>query len=207
MRHLTPLVQPNCPVCGSEYKGGAFIPGQRFKPGFRVFYQCGCSVSLPNNQNESSDECNAFLLLISSCYCDVNINGKDNLSDCEQIGDLEPKKFDPTSLNKDFKEGFYFVIEISKDDPHVIYMMDGEEEEEAKITKGGGPLIFFTSKDKAEDYVGNDKHEYSYRKMSKKTILKKFGKSYSHALIDPVYFPVGEDLIVPANNALLTKLK
>ena len=39
-------VPQNCPCCGMNWQGGSQIPGKNFKTGLRVFYECGCSMSV-----------------------------------------------------------------------------------------------------------------------------------------------------------------
>lgn len=206
MRYVAPLVPPNCPVCGSEYRGGAFRPGQRFKPGFRVFYQCGCCVSLPKDINEHLYTTNGSYLLISNCFCERNLYGEDGLSDCEQIACQEPIKFDPTELNKKFEDGKYFVVEIDDGVPYTLEMDSLNDNEEIKINRGDGVLVMFTSKEKFDKFVGDD--EFNCRKLTKKSIVKRYGQDYSHAIIDPVYYDEGNNnIVLLVNNALLTKLK
>lgn len=35
-----------CPICGAEWIGGSCLPGEKMPEGLRVFYDCGCSVSV-----------------------------------------------------------------------------------------------------------------------------------------------------------------
>ena len=35
-----------CPCCGAKWKGDSGLPGDKMKFGARVFYDCGCSISV-----------------------------------------------------------------------------------------------------------------------------------------------------------------
>ena len=41
-----PIASGGCPICGAEWIGGHCEPGDEMKEGLRVFYDCGCSVSI-----------------------------------------------------------------------------------------------------------------------------------------------------------------
>lgn len=56
-------VPENCPICGSPWIGGYEIPDKPMKEGLRVFYECGCSVSIVQ-LNEG------YQLLIKNCQND-----------------------------------------------------------------------------------------------------------------------------------------
>jgi hypothetical protein len=47
MPSILPIITEGCPFCESKWKGGCERPGNRFTGvGRRVFYECGCSVSI-----------------------------------------------------------------------------------------------------------------------------------------------------------------
>jgi len=54
-------VPKKCLYCGSEWIGGHEIPNKLMKPGLRVFYKCGASLSI----RESNDI--YCLLLFKNC--------------------------------------------------------------------------------------------------------------------------------------------
>lgn len=49
--------------CGSDYLGGHEIPGKPMKPGLRVFYRCGASLSVHHNAGNDR----AWMLLSKNC--------------------------------------------------------------------------------------------------------------------------------------------
>jgi hypothetical protein len=58
---LVCLVPAVCLCCGASYQGGHELPGQPMKIGLRIFYECGCTISIKNN---SPDSC---LILCKNC--------------------------------------------------------------------------------------------------------------------------------------------
>jgi hypothetical protein len=54
-------VLASCPTCGAEWSGGHERPLYPMKAGLRVFYRCGCSVSI---KERSEDH---VLLLVKNC--------------------------------------------------------------------------------------------------------------------------------------------
>lgn len=68
--YLFPKVPEKCFICDSIYIGGCALPGERFpKPGLRVFYDCGASLSI----KQSEFNHNVYHLLFKNCWCDENL--------------------------------------------------------------------------------------------------------------------------------------
>jgi hypothetical protein len=69
---LMPLVPETCMICGAKWMGGHERPGHRMRPGLRVFYDCGASLSVREGYHEG-----AFHLLLKNCWCEENVNSMD----------------------------------------------------------------------------------------------------------------------------------
>lgn len=51
-----PLIPEKCLICGAPWIGGCGVPGARYpKPGLRVFFDCGASMSIIDTAREWSD--------------------------------------------------------------------------------------------------------------------------------------------------------
>lgn len=59
------LVPEKCLICGSKWRGGAQVPGEKLKPKVRVFYNCGASLSYKS----TFEGC--YQILISNCSKNV----------------------------------------------------------------------------------------------------------------------------------------
>ncbi len=69
-----PRVPTTCPICNADYSGGCSFPGFPFKDkGLRVFYKCGCSVSVVDRAKEMFghedyvDNGYCFFLRVKNC--------------------------------------------------------------------------------------------------------------------------------------------
>jgi hypothetical protein len=62
MGKLGYIVQKNCPICGSPWKGGTAKPGDVLPYRRRIFYGCGCSISLQERLDMG-----ALIILVKNC--------------------------------------------------------------------------------------------------------------------------------------------
>ncbi len=197
-KYLTPLVPLKCPVCAADYKGGHEVPGKPMKDKLRIFYVCGCSISVQRSKYN-----NAFRMLIKNCWCNENLEAQGGVDEI-----AAPQDFDPMSLNIPLTQEEYYIITNEEDN----LLMDIElSEGEATVEYGDSVVPLFSTEAKALehaiDLMEQEDWEDYVPKVSKITlddIILTLQPYYSHVIVDPALD--GEGGIVPCEDSFLSKI-
>lgn len=178
MEYLTPRVNRNCLICGSDFKSG-ISPGQRFILNDEVIYECDCKVQV----RESPD--NRFTLTIYGCKnnrlkdakkCEIRLEKVNSI----KLFNESYKLIHSEKHISQLKYKKYFVIDsfYIEDSIHVVEKVDSRF------------LIVFTDLEKAKKYFKLSMKALNLKpclpkKISKEKITKKYSRFYCHAIINP----------------------